>query len=397
MFPAPDARRETASFYKQHTSYHILCENTKDFCITVPALFDLNIIVCYNNGTMKKNKLKVIITILLSLSTCLLSGCTSNKQVQRSGFYFDTIITITLYGTDDASYIDHCFTMAETYENLFSNTVEGSDISEINAHAGEYVKVSDETVSLIRTGIRYGEISRGRFDITLGKLSELWNFSEIAENLDDEDNEADESVLPDADTIAALLPHINDQNILIDGNKICLKDKDAKLDLGGIAKGYIADRMKEYLTGAGVRSGLINLGGNVLTLGEKSDGSAYTIGIQKPFSGNGEIMGTVKVTDQTVVTSGVYERYYRIDGKLYHHILDLSTGYPYENGLYGVTIICDDSVDADALSTTCFALGLEEGLKLIESLPDTEAIFIDSNYDVHPSSGIGSEIAFEAN
>lgn len=342
-----------------------------------------------------RKKLFLILTILSLLILCLIAGCNSQKSVSSSGFYFDTIITITLYDTEDKSYINQCFAMAETYEDLFSNTVKESDVWKINAHAGEYVKVSDETISLIQTGIDYGKLSNGKFDITLGNLSDLWNFSEIAENLDSENNETDSSVLPDADTIAGLLPHINYQNLAIDGNKVCLKDAEAKLDLGGIAKGYIADRMKEYLTDAGITSGIINLGGNVLTLGEKSDGSAYTIGIQKPFSSTGEILGTLKVTDKTVVTSGVYERYYRIDGKLYHHILDTATGYPYDNGLYEVTIICDKSVDGDALSTTCFALGLSDGLAFIESVPDTEAIFVDSDYNIHGTSGIGSTIPFE--
>lgn len=119
---------------------------------------------------------------------------------------------------------------------------------------------------------------------------------------------------------------------------------------------------------------MINLGGNVLTLGDKPDGSNYNIGIQKPFSDDGTAIASVEVSDETVVSSGVYERYFYVGDNFYHHILNPKTGYPYDNNLLGVTIICPKSVDGDGLSTTCFALGLEDGMKLIESLDDTEAI-----------------------
>lgn len=335
-----------------------------------------------------------ILAALLCISFPLSACTTPNAKVAKSGFYFDTIITITLYGTGEESYIDECFSMAKHYEDLFSNTVEGSDVWNINEYAGEYVTVSDETVELIEIGMKYGDLSNGVFDITLGKLSELWNISDIAANLVTENNEADESVLPSPEEIGILLPHINYKNIQIDKNRVCLTDPDAMLDLGGIAKGYIADRMKEYLNEAGITSGTIDLGGNILTIGEKSDGTAYTIGIQKPFEDSGEVIATVKVKDKTVVSSGVYQRYYRVDGKLYHHILDLSTGYPYDNDLYEVTIICDSSTDGDALSTICFCLGLEDGMALVESIPDTEAIFITSNYEIYKTTGIGTDIPF---
>lgn len=345
--------------------------------------------------TLRKRALKyipasIVLSMLLSLTLC---GCRDKyNSVSSSNFFFDTFVTITLYDTDDDSYIDACFDLARKYENLFSATVKDSDVWRINENAGEYVEVDEETISLLQKGIDYATLSGGKFDITLGALSKLWNFSEISKNLESEDNRTDASVLPSDEQIAALLPHIDYRKISIDGNKVCLLDPQAMLDLGGIAKGYIADRMKDYLLGEGIDSGHINLGGNVLTLKEKKDGSPYTIGIQKPFEESGVLLASVEVCDQTVVSSGVYERYYRIDDKLYHHILDLSTGYPYDNGLYEVTIICKDSVDGDALSTTCFALGLEEGLSLVESLEDTEAIFVTSDGSLHTSSGIGTTV-----
>ena len=123
-----------------------------------------------------------------------------------------------------------------------------------------------------------------------------------------------------------------------------------------------------------------------MTLGGKPDGSSFRIGLQKPFSQSGEILGILPVSDQSIVTSGNYERYFKKDGVLYHHILDPSTGYPVQNNLYQVTIISDQSVDGDALSTTCYALGLEEGMKLIQSLDGVEAIFVTDDYTIHKSS-----------
>lgn len=346
---------------------------------------------------MKPNMIKRLIPMLVTLSlvTGLFTGCTNpNASASKSGFYFDTIIQITLYGTTKETYIDDCFALAKKYENLFSNTIETSDVSKINANAGNgtYVEVDPETLSLIEEGITYGDLSGGAFDITIGKLSDLWNFSEIAENLTSDDNEADASVLPADSDIAAAVSHINYKNISIQGNSVMLTDSDAKLDLGGIAKGYIADRMKEYLNSKGITSGIINLGGNVMTIGEKVDHSAYRVGIQKPFATDGTSIAAVEIKDKSIVSSGVYERYYRINGQLYHHILNPKTGYPIDNHLYEVTIISDRSVDGDALSTTCFALGLEDGMKLIENTPDTEAIFITDDAEIHTTSGIGGTI-----
>lgn len=334
-----------------------------------------------------KFRIKTAATTLLLLSVLALCSCSNpNRTASASGFYFDTIITITLYGTDDRAPIDRCFALAQRYEKLFSNTIEDSDISRINAHPGESVEVDPETADLLFLGIQYGQQSEGRFDITVGGLSDLWNIPEIAEQLPEGDNETDASVLPDPDAIADALSHVDYHSLTLDGCRACLSDPDAKLDLGGIAKGYIADRMKESLTADGITSAIINLGGNVLTVGAKPDGSNYRIGIQKPFA-DGEILGTVSVNNRSAVTSGVYERYYRVDGRLYHHILDLSDGYPCDNGLYGVTILSDRSVDGDALSTACFALGLKKGLNWIEALPGIEAVFVDKNLNVHCSSG----------
>ncbi len=343
---------------------------------------------------ISKKWIAALLACCLLISLC---SCGSGQQkVSRSGFYFDTIITITLYGTSNEGYIDQCFELAKEYERKFSNTIETSEISQINQNAGKFVEVSPETIELIKAGISYGELSDGSFDITIGNLSDLWNFSEIAANLESEDNEADASVVPDKDTILKTVTHVDYTTIEIDGNQVRLNDRKSKLDLGGIAKGYIADRMRDYLNEQQVTSGIINLGGNVLTIGPKADGSNYNVGIQKPFAPTGTSIGTISVKDASIVSSGVYERYYRVNDKLYHHILDTSTGYPIENDLYQVTIINNCSMDGDALSTTCFALGLTDGMALVESLDGVEAVFVTNDEAIHCSSGIGDSITFQA-
>lgn len=157
------------------------------------------------------------------------------------------------------------------------------------------------------------------------------------------------------------------------------------LDLGAIAKGYIADKMKEFLVSKGVKSATINLGGNVLCIGKKTDNTPFRIGIQKPFADRSETIAILDIEDKSVVSSGIYERYFEKDGTFYHHILNPDTGYPYDNHLVSVTIISDQSMDGDGLSTSCFALGLEKGMELINSLPDVHAVFITDDYQLHYS------------
>ena len=195
------------------------------------------------------------------------------------------------------------------------------------------------------------------------------------------------SVVPSDAQIQSELSHVNYRNIQINGNDVMLTDSKAKLDLGGIAKGFIADKMKAYLQSEKNHLRHHKPGWKCPHCRcKKSDGSDYTVGIQKPFDESGEPICTVKIKDKSVVTSGIYERYYRVDGKLYHHILDTTTGYPVKNNLYSVTIISDSSCDGDALSTTCFALGIDKAKELINSLSGVEAIFVTDDYSIITTS-----------
>lgn len=304
--------------------------------------------------------------------SAMLSGCSFIKKepLTKTGFYFDTVIAITLYDTDDASLLDTCFSKCAKFEQLVSRTIADSEISKLNKANGKPIVVSDITLALIKKGIEYGDLTSGAFDITIAPLSTLWDIKN------------NPGTIPSQASIEKALSHVNYKNIVIDGNSVYLKDKETAIDLGGLAKGYMADTLKEYLISEGITSALINLGGNVLTIGSKPDGTAFQIGIQKPFDEENQAITSVSATDTSVVTSGSYERYFKTDNKLYHHIIDTETGYPCDSGLLSVTILSDSSVAGDALSTACFALGVQKGTQLIEQLEGVEALFINENYEI---------------
>ncbi len=334
---------------------------------------------------------KIFFTLPLLFLTFFCAGCSLKQppeKLSQSGFYFDTYITITLYddsGNGDA-YLDNAFSMCAAYEQTFSRTVEGSDIWTLNHADGQPVKVSEDTFLLLETALEYAVLSNGRIDPTIAAATTLWDFDAT-----DAGTQTDaDSLLPDDASLAAACTHVNYQNIVLDyeNRTVTLTDPDAMLDLGFIAKGYIADHIKDYLVSQGIRHGIIDLGGNVLCIGNKPDGSAYRIGIRYPFGTASDMITSLSCTDQSIVTSGNYERYFELDGLIYHHILDTATGYPVQNELLSVTILSPSSVQGDALSTLCYIYGLDEGMALIESLSNVEAIFVTDDYQLHYSSGL---------
>lgn len=320
-----------------------------------------------------KKAASLFTTILLIVMLISCSSPQKSEKLTVTGIYFDTVIQIDAWGTK-ASTLEHCKTICEDYENLFGNKIETSEISKINASAGNPVKVSEETLELISRGIDYCELSGGKFDITIAPLSDLWNFTDNPKGN-----------LPEQSAIEEARSHVGYKTIQVDKDSctVTLNDPQAKIDLGGIAKGYIADRLKAYLKSEGVEHALINLGGNVLALGTAYDGTPFRIGIQKPFDEQNSTIDILEIEDRSVVSSGIYQRYFEKDGTIYHHILNPETGYPYSNNLLQATIISDRSMDGDALSTCCFALGLKDGSTLIESLDHVQAIFVTEDYQLH--------------
>lgn len=319
-----------------------------------------------------------LLFFFISITICSLTSCRTDKtetsSVSKTSFLLNTAVTITLYGTEDETLINECFSLCRQYEETLSRTIETSEISMINARKTD--TVSNETLSLINTGLYYSRLSEGAFDITIGSVSSLWDFT------------AESPSLPDNNLLEEALSHVGYEKIFIDGQKISFTDDGTLLDLGAIAKGYIADRLKDFLLENQIESATINLGGNVLCIGGRPDGSDFRIGIQRPFDEQGNPILIVSLSDWSVVTSGVYERYFKLDDTFYHHILNPATGYPVDNELLSVTILSKTSVDGDGLSTACFSLGLNDGMDLINRLDETYAIFITDDYKIHYSEGL---------
>lgn len=321
-----------------------------------------------------------ILFLILLATICFFTGCRTNEPLSRTSVFFDTFITITIYDKDaDIGLLDECMEKAAYFESCFSPTKENSDVWAINHRSVDTVSVHEETAELINSALEYCEASSGLIDISIEPAARLWDFS--SEN-------ADNHQIPSPDAIDNVLPHIDYRTISVNGTKITLKDPESQISLGFIAKGYIADQMKEYLLSKGVKKALINLGGNILAVGTKPDGSPFKIGVQKPFDEKGTSITTLEVNNQSLVSSGIYERCFYDNNKLYHHILNPQNGYPIDNELYQVTILSDSSMQGDALSTTCYVLGLKKGLKLIEQTPNAEAVFVTNTYEIIKSSGL---------
>jgi thiamine biosynthesis lipoprotein len=295
-------------------------------------------------------------------------------------FAFDTIITIS------AQCDDSLLAMMEPrcirYEKLLSRTIATSDVSRINDAHGATVEVDPDTAQLIKTSLAYCEESEGRFDITMGTVTPLWDFKK--------------HIKPDGTSLAVALAHVDYRNVHVEGDTVTLEDPRARLDLGGIAKGWIADGLAAQLRAGGCESALINLGGNVMAVGGKPDGSPWNVGIQDPADPAAHtVMGLVGARNMSVVTSGLYERnFVASDGTVCHHILDRATGMPVKTDLLGATIVSRRSIDGDGFSTTLFLLGAQEALAFVEAHEGIEAVLVDDKRNVITSSGMGVTIPF---
>jgi len=303
----------------------------------------------------------------------------SNEYSEKSGFLLGTVIRVKIYGSDDSELFKDIFRKVSEYESLLSVNIDESQVSAVNMAAGvDPVKVDPLVMDVVLRGLEYSELSEGRFDITIGPLVDLWHIGH------------EDARIPAEGEIESLLPLIDYTQLSVDSDNetIYLPESGMSMDLGGIAKGYIADRIGEILTEAGRESALINLGGNVLVVGSKPDGTSFRIGVQNPSSDRGEYLGVVAVDGKSVVSSGAYERFLEVEGVRYHHILSPFSGYPVETDIDQVTIVSEHSIDGDGLSTTVFALGVEKGMALIESIDGIDAVFITPDKKVYLTAGL---------
>jgi thiamine biosynthesis lipoprotein len=299
-------------------------------------------------------------------------------------FALGTLCGVTLFERGSGAESDAVFARLREIQDLMAFTPasagtgdrEPTELDLVNRNAGiGPVEVGGELLDVLEKALRYAELSGGAFDPTIGPLVTLWGIGNKNPRV------------PAAEEIQRALALVDWRDLVIDraAGTVLLRRRGQSLDLGAIAKGYAADQAAAALR-RGQRA-IIDLGGNILVLGKGPERGNWRIGVQDPLEERGNYLGVIRVQDKSVVTSGVYERYFEEGGQRYHHILSTDNGYPVQNGLLSVTIVADRSIDADALSTACFALGPERGLALVESLPDTEAVFVSQDRTVTLSSG----------
>lgn len=336
-------------------------------------------------NTMGLRGVKVFINsiiVILVLSSCSKSSINLNEYIEDSQYTIGTIVSIRLYGTEDEALLSECFQIIDDIDQMMSLNVENSLINQLNAlQGGTYKDVPEDMLTVINTAIQYGDLSDGGFDITMEPVIDLWGIG------------TEKAAIPDGSLLKEALAKVDYHQIIIDmGKGSVMLPANITIDLGGIGKGFAADKVADFLREKGISKAILNLGGNVLVLGGKTDTTGFRVGVQDPYGQTNEYFGVVELVDQTLVTSGIYERNFSEDGVLYHHILDTTSGYPVDNNVAGISIITDKSIDADALSTILFIKGIEEGLALTESLEGVECLFVSKEKEVYKSSGMSIEI-----
>lgn len=331
----------------------------------------------------KYNLFFVLLSILcvIFLTSCNTKDVASNTEpLSQTDFLLGTVVTISLYDHQSQELLDLAIGKLKELEDTLSINKSGTLIDQVNESAGVApVIVDDNTYKVIEKGLTYSKLTNGAFDITIGPVVKLWNIG------------FPEARVPNSQEIEQILPLVGFDNVILnpDDSSIYLTSKGMQLDLGGIGKGYAADEVATLLRENGVNHAIIDLGGNIYTLGDKPGNQLWAIGVQDPFNPRGKIIGRLKTADKSVVTSGIYERFVEDEaGNKYHHILNPKTGYPYENQIAGVTIVSDSSTDGDALSTAVFAMGIDEGLDFVESLDGVDAIFITLDSKVYTTTGV---------
>lgn len=309
----------------------------------------------------------ILILFILLIILLLFSGKKSPQS--RTAFMLDTVCTVTLYEWqgDSDEILNDTLEVCRQYEKLLSTTVSGSDIDRINHSNGQPVAVSKTTADLLIDAGTYTDLSGGAFDITIYPVKQLWHFG------------TNEERVPDQKELEAALTLIDVRQMQIDSGTVTLPEG-MGVDLGAVAKGFIADEMGRCLREHGVTSAIVDLGGNILTVGSRPDGKPWRVGIRRPFGDDN--IAVQEVSDASVVTSGVYQRFFEQDHVIYHHLLDARSGKPCDTGLYSVTVIGASSQQCDALATVCMLLGYEKSVSLLRNYPDLEAVFVTSEGEV---------------
>lgn len=322
---------------------------------------------------------------LLALTACGKNNSASNlltEPYSQEEFLLGTYVRMRVYDQGKEAALQPAFDRVKELGDKITVNQSGSEIDQVNQQAGiQPVVVSEDVYRLVKKAYLYSQDSQGGFDMAIGPITQLWRIG------------FDDARKPSQAEIDQALKLVDYQQVELDDEKrsVYLAEKGMALDLGAIAKGYIADEVVKVLRDQGVTSGIVDLGGNVYVLGHspKGEDTPWTVGIQDPNDARGSVIGTLPATDQTLVTSGIYERYLEMDGETYHHLFNPETGYPFDNDIASVTIITDQSIDGDGLSTAVFALGTKAGLAYVEGLENgTAAIFVTKENQVYVTENI---------
>jgi len=339
-----------------------------------------------------KNK-KTITSILLALILLVIVGCSTEEEAtiletpyDQTEFLMGTYVSLRVYDEGKEDVLDEAFARVEELEGQIAMNDPSSEIAAINAAAGEEsVVVSEDVYTLIETAADYSALPNSGFDYTIGPITNLWRIG------------FDDARVPEPEEVEAVLPLVDYEKVELNPEEesVYLTEPGMVIDLGAIAKGYITDEVKEVFLENGVTTAIMDLGGNVVVMGDSPtrEEGGFNVGVQDPFSDRGEYVGAINLSNRSIVTSGIYERYIEEDGEIYHHLMNPDTGYPFDNNLASVTIISEDSIDGDALSTVVFGFGLEDGLAYVNEQENIEGIFITKDREMYLSDGIGDEFS----
>lgn len=306
-------------------------------------------------------------------------SCRKTDPETKTEFIFGTTCSITLYSEYSQDTFTQVFSRVREIENKMSVTIESSEVSEINRMAGvNAVTVTSETFNLITTALGIAEETEGALDITVGPLVSEWGIG------------SENAHVPPKHKIEKLLEHVDYRKVVLDADNqtVFLPEKGMRIDLGAIAKGYAGDQAVMFLRKSGVKSGIIDFGGNIIVFGTKQTKEPWKVGIQQPDSNRGSYFGILGLAEGAVVSSGTYERYFMKDGIRFHHIIDPSTGFPVRNNVDSVTIVAGSGTSADGYSTAVFVLGLERGIQFVENKTDLEAVFVTNEKNVYLTKGL---------
>ena len=329
------------------------------------------------NGAKKKSNKKSLIAVILCaaivfgiVSYDFISG---RSSCEKTSVAMGTVVTVKLFGFGAKNDLDKIETEINGLENsVLSWRKEGSDVYRINKSSGTQVSVSPDTAKIIGQCIDISDDCGGVFDITIGNVTKLWDFG------------GDNQRLPSDDEIKTALGSVGYKNVSISGNAVQIK-KGQSLDLGAVGKGFVCDKIKELLDKGRTKSAVVSVGGSLLIYGNRT----FSVGIVNPDNDK-QSMGTLKLKDTCVSTSGNYEKYFEQDGKRYHHILNATTGYPATSEFKSVTVVCESGLISDALSTVCYIAGYRKSVEILKKF-DAEAVFIFNNNAVRVTDGLSGK------